>query len=424
MTKEWHFNPIIIPFLLALALPAQASGTCIVSRPHLIATDAEGFRECVALSKDYEFLQVLPGTYRFTEGVKIVMYLRISALGVVTFIDDTPNQSNLIEIVESTAGSTRLEGFNFVQGTGTHPNPNAVIVLTKRDGGHPIVVAGHDYQVRASGDFIVANVNRGVISGNRMTGQLGGGTCSNNASFVRHKPQDSTWETPAKWGAQDVNGDENLYIEDNRITNVFEAVDIDDDGRNVTRHNTFINSGFLHHGADTGPYGARYTDLYRNTFIWDPAVRCPPDQPAGVNSFIYLRGGTAYIHENVIPDVRSMWWGDKSEVGMTVEALGRNAGDWGCWKGGYPAPHQPGWGFTKGATLAGNLRQDLEPTYIWANTGAGNHNNPGLFDYPPDQACGKVPPVSDYIKRNREFYTGVPMPGYQFFPFPHPLTAQ
>jgi len=167
-------------------------------------------------------------------------------------------------------------------------------------------------------------------------------------------------------------------------------------------------------------------DIYSNTFIWDATVQCPPDLPAGVNSFIYLRGGTALIHENDIPDVAGQAWGDKSEIAFTVEALGRNAGDYACWKGGYPAPHQPGWGYRNGGTRAGRspIVQDLEPIYVWNNKGTGNHSRPTVFDYASGECGTGIAAATDYIRQNREYFLGVPKPGYAAYTYPHQLTAE
>ena len=367
------------------------------------------------------------GSCVWSSRLSITKYLIVKAAETRKTIitDNSPNLSNLIEILEDAAGNTRLVGLTFVQGTAVHLNPNGVIKLQGSQGGKPVVISENEYRgASQSGDFIIVHSNRGVITGNSMTGQLGGGICGNNASFVRHKPHDGSWAGPAKYGAADTTGDFNLYLEDNTLTNVFEGVDVDDDGRNVTRHNKFINSGFLHHGADTGAIGARHSDVYKNEFIWDPTVRCGVDLPAGVNSFLYVRGGTVLIHENIFADVRGQAWGDKSEITFNYEPIRRNAGDYPCWAGGYPAPHQPGWGFTTGATKAGNLLQDLEPTYIWGNTGAGNHNNPSVQNYDPNE-CGTAAAAStatNFIRLGREYIMG-PQPGYAEYTYPHPLSG-
>ena len=418
-------HSVTLCLILFFSITSRGFAACSGSSPKRIASAWTDVAACHSAARDGDTITVMPGTYVVDKPTRITKFVRIAASGVVTLVDNTPNQSNLIEIVESTAGSTRLEGFKFVQGTGIHPNPNGVIVMTNKSGGKPILITGTDYQVGTSGDFIIANVNRGVIWRNGMKGKLFGNTCSNNASFVRQKPQDGSWASPPKYGADDTKGDLNLYIETNVLTNVFEGVDVDDNGRAVIRHNTITNSGLLTHGADTGPIGGRYMDIYNNTFIWDATVQCPPDLPAGVNSFIYLRGGTALIHENEIPDVAGRAWGDKSEIGFTVEALGRNAGDYACWKGGYPAPHQPGWGYRNGGTRAGRspIVQDLEPIYVWNNKGAGNHSRPTVFDYASGECGTGVAAATDYIRQNREYFLGVPKPGYAAYTYPHQLTA-
>src|SRR5262249_52141892 len=152
---------------------------------------------------------------------------------------------------------------------------------------------------------------------------------------------------------------------------------------------TIENSGLIHHGADTSGTGARYSEVYNNTFVWNPnggSLDLPPNE----NGFIGLRGGTSLIHDNVIPNIISGAWGDKSEVMFTDENLRRNAGPYPCWgtttPGSYPSPRQVGWGYTSGGTQAGStgVYQDLEPVYLWNNTGTGNYNNPPVADYAPN----------------------------------------
>jgi hypothetical protein len=254
---------------------------------------------------------------------------------------------------------------------------------------------------------------------------LSGPNCFNNAGALRHKPGGLTtsWTTPSTFGTRDTHGDQNLYFEDNTLLDVLEGVDVDDNARLVFRYNHVTNSGFMHHGADTSGTGARYSEVYNNTFAYDTTVRCSPDLPTNMNGFIFLRGGTSLIHDNVLPNIRSGAWGDKSEVSFIVENLRRNAGPYPCWSQPSAAPHQAGWGYTTGGTRAGTtaIRQDLEPIYLWNNTGDGNYDTPSVPDYSPNECGAGARSSTALIQPGREFNPRTPAPGYTPYPHPHPL---
>ena len=75
------------------------------------------------------------GSCVWSSRLSITKYLIVKAAETRKTIitDNSPNLSNLIEIMEDSAGSTRLVGLTFVQGTAVHANPNGVIwgLLTK-----------------------------------------------------------------------------------------------------------------------------------------------------------------------------------------------------------------------------------------------------------------------------------------------------
>jgi hypothetical protein len=293
-----------------------------------------------------------------------------------------------------------------------------------------------------SGDFIIVTSNRGVISNNTMTSSLGGPNCLNATSFVRqYASPTGDWATPLKYGAADTNGDGNLYIETNTINNVFQMLDVSDNGRSVFRNNTVTNSAIINHGVETSAAGARFVDIADNTWIHDiSAVTDCNGLPANVNSFIQFRAGTALIHGNAIPNPTTAAWGMKTAIGWGVEYLRATSGAYPCWDrisnagAGHPGPMQPGWGYTTGGTPAGKtgIFEDLEPIYLWSNTGTGNYDSPTSFDFDqndPTRGCNTSYPssapfdsTSTYIQSGREYYTGTTKPGYTPYTYPHPLT--
>jgi hypothetical protein len=283
-----------------------------------------------------------------------------------------------------------------------------------------------------SGDFIIWNSPyRGLVWDNEMISPVGGGNCNSTTSFIRVKNDSlsAVWTEAPYYGMADTNGNNNLYIEDNRLENVMEGIDIDSNSRAVIRHNNLVNTQVLNHGADTGPIAGRYLDIGYNLFEWDSDPACGGN-PAGVNFMIVLRGAPALIHDNTIPDVTSMTWGDKKEVRFYDEKLRRNAvTGWPCWTGGYPSPYQVGWGYSAacpgGCTQAGStgIYMILEPVYLWNNTGAGNYGAPTIEDY-PNECGGGAPLVSTFIQVNREYYLSTAKPGYTSYTYPHPLQGE
>jgi hypothetical protein len=387
----------------------------------------------VGAAVDGDTVVVPAGSCAWNGGLVISKAITLKGAGIgQTLITDNFTSGNLITLIEATTGNIRIQGFEFSPGAGPTDGNSYYIKVGASANGRPVLITANKWTL--GGNALRVETNRGVIWNNIFDGtvSLGGSNCLNNAAALRHYPIGLTtsWTTPAKYGTADTNGDQTLYFESNTMTNVLEGVDVAFNGRLVFRYNTVSNSGFVHHGADTGNIGARYTELYNNTFIFDQTVRCAPDLPTGVNSFIYLRGGTALIHDNTIPDVISRAWGDKSEVNFIDEKLRRNSSTWACWKGGYPTPYQVGWGYTTGGTQSGTsgVYMDIEPVYIWNNVGGGNYNNPGIGDFScgDPQACADCatdPSSADVIKINREYFVNTAKPGYTPFVYPHPLTG-
>jgi hypothetical protein len=63
---------------------------------------------------------------------------------------------------------------------------------------------------------------------------------------------------------------------------------------------------------------------------------------------------------------------------------------------------------------------DSEPLYIWNNTG---QNTPSIGEYPDgqgDSCSGTQDFSSNYIVQNRDYFVGVPKPGYTKYTYPHP----
>jgi hypothetical protein len=434
---------IWIALVLFFGLAKQAEAACQGSAPNWIAPTWMDVVLCQQVAMNGDRITVTSGSYTATARTEITKYLQIVAANV-TVLDNTPGfTEDMITFVESAAGNTKLSGpLTINQGSSSHNESSGVVGINNAVGGKPVLVTGVNYiMVGGSGNFFYVRTNRGVLWNNHGLGVVSGPACLNNSSFLRHKWTGGgieAWKKPAVYGAADVNGDQSLYAEGNTVNRMLEGLDADDNARLVWRYNTVINSGGGTHGVDTsGIIGGRYIDYYGNIFVRDmtPQPGCIIDgqqAPVNMNGFIAVRGGTVLIHDNVIPDINDGWWGQKSEVTFLYENLRRNSGGYPCWNtatapgAGYPAPHNTGWGFSTGLSNPGNLGanvlQDIEPMYLWGNTGAGNYNNPGVVDYPNE--CGPLAPfVSGYIQSGREYYLNTAKPGYTPYVYPHPLAS-
>src|SRR5262249_9082146 len=100
----------------------------------------------------------------------------------------------------------------------------------------------------------------------------------------------NSWTTPALWSALDTTGTNALSVEDSDFHAFLNAVDNDDNGRAVFRHNLFNNAGFGSHGADTSNYGQRYFEVYDNTFLFNGYN---DGSTFNLNWWFYIRGGSA-----------------------------------------------------------------------------------------------------------------------------------
>lgn len=234
-----------------------------------------------------------------------------------------------------------------------------------------------------------------------------------------------SWSTPPTMGTADTNGAINVYVENCTFTDIFlDCLDFDDYARTVVRYNTFTNSAMVTHGDDTSLIGGRHTEVYNNTFHFTlgangGATIDGNGYPLNMNYWWFVRGGSGLCYNNVMDDISSQWWGSKGSYNLTVQNINRNAGPYACWNGGYPSPHQPGWG-SDGITVTNTITQSIEPIYVWANSGGTLANSPGVGQYSPDE-CAHGYLSTTYIQANREFYTGIAKPSWTPYAYPHPL---
>lgn len=319
-------------------------------------------------------------------------------------VNDAANDWNraMVDIFEDTEASVEVSGIRFKVGTATfgeHVN------IHGRAGGKPVLIHDcwftHDGQI---GRAILVYVNRGIIYRCSFDGGLEAGVPQLVHTGITLKMDEGnpSWTTPDTMGARDATGLNNFYVEDCYFAGA-QAFDLDDNSRTVIRHCVFNNSNVGTHGAETSHHGLRHFELYENEFLFDDLG----EETLNLGRWIWIRGGTGVIADNVMPDIKSRMWGDCTEIVMIVMSLRRK-----CLYAGhpYPVPRQVG----QGHDGHGYIR---DPLYIWNNSG-----NPriGTNDYEPDEV-GLGLRSADYIREGRDYIVGTAKPGYAKYVYPHPL---
>ncbi len=430
--------------------------TCSGSSPTWTAPNWFDVGTCAALASDGDTIQVASGTYHARSPVFLTKYLILKPQtpGGVNIIDDDCGSnlgcpSSMINITESTAGSTRIMGFEMTRGLSSHANPDAVIGWSKIMGGKPVVIQGNLFTDPNGGGnqvWLNANSNKGVIVGNYINVPPAGGLCAVQSEFLQVEPSGSTsdWATPVLWGADDTDGDANVYLEGNYIGALIDTLA---NGRVVARYNTFVNNGISAHGIAS--VTGRSYDIYNNLWINDLTLfsNCTPASQQEVTNYVSLGGGTMAMHHNTVPACGNPYYPncDGQEITLRAQNLGANKGGWPCWNQrtaagtGWPDAEQVGWGYVDGSHAvtrdpSGNPQvQEPEPVYFWGNIGAGNYDSPNRESYPdndPDLSCvltgyPSPPNVTDYIQQGREYFLDADAPagkpGYTPYQCPHPL---
>jgi hypothetical protein len=361
-------------------------------------------RAAIISASDGDTVVVPAGTCSWTGGVSFNKGIHLTGVGVgaVTLIHDA-GTSYLLEVTEHATHLTEISRLRFVEGSGT-----ADAHLAVYPGGRPVLV--HDNYFETNNGLLRSirwMPNRGVIWNNEFYSNQQ----DDGAIVFVDDTNVASWSTASTMGMDDPDGESNVYVEDNLFREIFlGALDPDSNSRVVIRHNTFDNAAMASHGADTSLHGTRHWEIYDNDFIFTDHGDCDGSLTLNLNWFFYARGGTGVITDNILPDISSCAWGDKTEIYMTVQNIRRNSGPYPCWTT-YPAPHQIGQSHD-------GVGPVTEPVHIWNNPGGGVH---GIGDYEPDE-CGNGQTAVDYIQEGRDYVLG-PKPAYTKFPYPHPLRA-
>ncbi len=342
-----------------------------------------------------------------------------------TIINDR-DTSFIVTVTPNGTSPSEISGIWFKEGTssqGTH--------IEVYNGTNSVKI--HDCQFSTANHMlrsISLRTNHGIIYNCNFDSSLYAGSGTTGADGyddggIACHPEEvlaDSWTTPSTMGTADTTGLNNFYIEDNRFTGVFQSMDFDSNSRCVWRHNILDNSSMASHGHDTSAYGCRHFEIYDNTWIFT-VIGASGTYTYPIDHLFMMRGGTGVFTDNVVPDVNSTIWGNKAEFAFTVYNIRRAVSNISC-QTVYPASRQVGRGYIDGSgpyneAPWNNFKGDLEPFYMWGNSGGGNYDTPGFVD--DTDTCGNGLLASDFVIENRDYYLGTAKPGYTKFTYPHPL---
>lgn len=305
-------------------------------------------------------------------------------------------------ITKQAAGIIRITDFTFTKSNGGNVS-KAFVVNGSWTGAEPVIFANNKVTINDSGFFLLDVPGGVIIANNDFQAQW-------DDSVIQLKATNSqgSWETDDTFGAKDVNGKLNHYIE----TNTFygganQAIDCDDNTRCVYRYNAATYSSFNSHGYATSPAGARHFEIYNNQFLHLGGST----QIANQNISIWLRGATGFIYNNYFDDIAGSYWGDKEELRFTIRGAEDARPQGSCASVSYPVPRQIGQNHNGTAYFTDPVR--------W-------YNNTGTLAISADwnwgNPCGLT--FSDFWQAGRDYIIGSAKPGYVAYTYPHPLLGQ
>src|SRR5258707_990270 len=151
--------------LVQLVIAAPVWAACRGASPNLTAVSANQIdvNDCLAAAANGDTITVPASSATWTSTLKITKFVKLIASGMVTITDNSAGGDpdggggpSLIAITESTAGSTKIQGFTFVQGTGVHRGAAGIIETNFASGGQPILISGNTFTQGGAGNAIVA----------------------------------------------------------------------------------------------------------------------------------------------------------------------------------------------------------------------------------------------------------------------------
>ena len=233
--------------------------------------------------------------------------------------------------------------------------------------------------------------------------------------FVRDNPNanPNSWNRPMTFGTEEA-----VYIEDCTFTvvssypNAMVAMDGDNGARSVFRHNTLQDYCVGWHGADSpGPINSSLQhEVMHNTFTVTNGV---------AQAFCaQFRGGTGAVFDNTLNAQGS---GGYNHV-LTLMYYRASLGGGGVctqdrfYPQDYVGTQQPGSGYRVPGQDPHypSAPWGSVPVYDW-----GNHINAPLWF--SEVGVGLDASAALFMQLNRDYFVGIPKPGYTELVYPHPL---
>ena len=345
---------------------------------------------------------VIPnGSCTWTSGIDLSKQITLRGASVdgVT-ITHAAGGATLLNVNIGSSSRTRISNLRFMPGSGT-----GVYVDVGGSGLTPVM---HDVYFNLP-NFQLQHAVRWAVKGgviSRATFEstdYSSSVYGSDSGCLQVKAGGASWIAPSTLGTRDVDGTNNLYIEDSIFRYVGQCPDVDDLARVVVRRSQIIGSSGLTHGT-TSSDGGRQVELYDNTFTY-------PNTARNLNRYFWWRAGTAVITRNSVQKIAGQMWGTKSSWVFVVENARRGSSVGCCTT--YPCWHQPGFGGNGSSQIS-------DPVYFWDNTGTGANDISTNEGEPA--SCGTTYSTSDFFKPNRDYFANSgAKPGYVSYPYPHPL---
>ncbi len=454
---------------------------------------------------------VMESTSYGEEGTHVNPIWIISSIAATTIVKDFVG--NVINTSEDTTYSAQFSGIRFTKASGDGDFLQTYPAI----GGKPIMV--HDCYFRVSPGMFAWDSQsiRGLcwncsFLGTPIQNAGQGIRIQTDPSYVvGTDPTLNTWVVASMMGTADTTGLLNFYVENCDYHGMQNGNDFSDNARGVVRYCMFNNAATSTHGADTGIFGQRHLQVYQNEFVFNGFAN---GQTLPIIYFVYLRGGTAIVAENILPVIGSTDFQFVPQIDLQLQNLRSNRGTNGHWGDNigissisgasvanptlvttlqphllsgvlysstrirdsdstpnidgahffstvidpthfnipvnvtvaattgvskriyYPCPRQVGRGnltYPLNSGLDGKGRSidpfdglgwpgtyvgDLEPVYIWNNSGG---NTTIAATEGQDEPTPTYPDVvQDYLILNRDFYSGVARPGWSPYQYPNP----
>ncbi len=408
----------LIAVLLALfALNAQAA-TIAASSCQQAAVES-----AIAAAANGDTVSIPAGACTWGTIAPIAKQIKITGAPALATVITASGAGNILTLTIGSQFRTEIANLKFLPGsaTGTYLIVNGAGLppyMHDMSFNLPNFQLQHAVEWRVTGGVI----SKTIFESTQNLGGACGTQIGSESGSIVVKPG-VPWNDASTMGMNDVNGDKNLYLEDNVFSNVGQMPDLDDNARAVLRHNTIISSSLVMHGT-TGPQGARHVEVYDNTFSL-------PNKSRAFNRWLWFRAGTGVITGNVMDAMTGQCYGNKPSVMFTVENAQRSDGGHGCCTG-YMCWHQPGSG-SDGTAGHNNLSagqspasayQISEPVYIWGNTGPGAAENLFVMGEGEPAQCGTSHTTAEFFKRDRDYFLNAgAKPGWTRYTYPHPITT-